>query len=226
MKEFNIIGDIAGQYNTLLALVEKMPKSATLFSVGDMVDRGKQSRQVVEYVKQNGLAVLGNHEHMMIDACDKQEFYESGAWLYNKGRTTLSSFYPDADVKDYKIIKQLCKDINTDFKEVMDWLKKLPLYHKEEALFISHAPRPAHVKLQHLKSLKSSSLEASLIWNRNTPLRIKNRTQIFGHNSHWGLRSFKDNKGLYAMCIDTSREGVLTGIHWPSMEIFQQKYLD
>lgn len=226
MKELNIIGDIAGQYKTLVALLDKMPKTAKVFSVGDMIDRGPQSRQVLEFIMQNGSAVLGNHEHMMLDACSNEKFYKKNIWLYNKGRTTLQSFYPEANIYDDVVVKQLCKNINTDYKQIMEWMKKLPLFYKEKGLFISHAPRLAGTKLSDLKDLSYSYLDYSLIWNRTEPSRVKDKIQISGHNSHWGLKYFKDNKGTYAVSIDTSRERILTGLHWPSMEIFQQEYLD
>ncbi len=35
-----IIGDVHGEYDTLLALVDKLPKDAKLIFVGDLVDRG------------------------------------------------------------------------------------------------------------------------------------------------------------------------------------------
>ncbi len=44
MKKQNhyIIGDIHAEYQTLLALVEKLPKDARLIFVGDLISRGSQ----------------------------------------------------------------------------------------------------------------------------------------------------------------------------------------
>ena len=44
MQKHYIIGDVHGEYQTLLALVEKLPKDAKLIFVGDLIDRGLQSR--------------------------------------------------------------------------------------------------------------------------------------------------------------------------------------
>jgi len=58
-----IIGDIHGEYQTLLALVAKLPKDAKLIFVGDLIDRGLQSRELVEYIRKNNHQVVrGNHE--------------------------------------------------------------------------------------------------------------------------------------------------------------------
>jgi hypothetical protein len=35
MNNYNVIGDIAGEYKTLLALLNKTPKDAELISLGD-----------------------------------------------------------------------------------------------------------------------------------------------------------------------------------------------
>ncbi len=49
--------------------------------------------------------------------------------------------------------------------------------------------------------------------------------QIAGHNSNFGLREWKFKNGKMALCIDTSASRKLTGIHLPSMKIYQQEYL-
>ena len=63
----NIISDIAGNYKTLMALLEKMPQDEEIISVGDMVDRGPRSKEVIEFFmnNENATAIMGNHEHMM-----------------------------------------------------------------------------------------------------------------------------------------------------------------
>jgi serine/threonine protein phosphatase 1 len=66
----NLIGDIQGKYRTLLALLKQMPDDDPV-SVGDMIDRGPHSMEVLEFFRNHGKALLGNHEHMMLDYfCD------------------------------------------------------------------------------------------------------------------------------------------------------------
>ena len=43
-----IIGDVHGCYNTLMELIAKLPKDAKLCFVGDLIDRGPNSKDVVE----------------------------------------------------------------------------------------------------------------------------------------------------------------------------------
>lgn len=43
--------------------------------------------------------------------------------------------------------------------------------------------------------------------------------QVFGHNSHWGL-----TRNQWAVGIDDSRKKVLTGLHYPSLTIYQESW--
>ena len=64
MKKHYIIGDVHGEYKTLLALLEKIPKDSEIIFVGDIVDRGLQTREVVALVRQRGYQVVkSNHEN-------------------------------------------------------------------------------------------------------------------------------------------------------------------
>ncbi len=66
MKHY-VIGDVHGEFDTLMALVAKLSKDAKLIFVGDLIDRGAKSKEVIEFVRQNNhLCVLGNHEELML----------------------------------------------------------------------------------------------------------------------------------------------------------------
>jgi serine/threonine protein phosphatase 1 len=87
----NIIADIGGNFDALMRLLSKMPDDKVI-SLGDMVDRGPDSKAVIDWFMSNGHAVIGNHEHMMLDHCRKTGYYESGIWELNGGCTTLASY--------------------------------------------------------------------------------------------------------------------------------------
>ena len=208
----NVIGDIAGQYKTLMALIDKMPEGETI-SVGDMVDRGPHSREVLEFFMDNDntRALMGNHEHMMLDFYKGGPQYGQRCWLSNGGRHTAKQFPDGLPV------------------EHMDFLKGLPLFIETENCLITHGFVTPSLGLEQVceEDNLASDSEISVIWGREYPERMeKYELQLAGHNSHFGLKRFSGAKGEFAVCLDTSRDNILTGIHLPSKKIYQQSYID
>ena len=135
MKQTYIIGDVHGEYDTLSKLIEKLPKEAEIIFVGDLIDRGAKSREVIELVRKNNYGcVLGNHEQLMIDyGTSFTKTYPKSTnpcfmhtWYNNGGDATLYS---------YNLIKYTggltCVENEEEmkqFKEDIEWLKTLPLY--------------------------------------------------------------------------------------------------
>lgn len=66
-----VIGDVHGHYDALSGLFEKIApdKNDEVYFLGDLIDRGPQSSQVVEFVMNNNYnCIQGNHEIMLINA--------------------------------------------------------------------------------------------------------------------------------------------------------------
>jgi len=69
MEQIYIISDVHGCYKTLLALIEQFlnKQNSKIVFVGDLVDKGKNTHDFIEFVKNNNYdCVLGNHDEMMI----------------------------------------------------------------------------------------------------------------------------------------------------------------
>ena len=204
----NVIGDVAGQFKTLMTLIEKMP-SNDIILVGDLIDRGPESNKVVEFARTtpNVKALYGNHEEMMIDYFDQTHQYDEGLWVFqNGGKPTLNSYGYDEEGNP-KVPK-----------EHLDFLRSLPLYIETDKFFISHSFWHSFLSLE--AACNPTCAEWSIVWNRMPPKR-RDKFQIAGHNSQFGLKKFDD----FAICIDTSASDILTGINTDTMEIFQQPYL-
>jgi serine/threonine protein phosphatase 1 len=70
LENIYIISDVHGCYKTLLALIDKLPnkKDSKIVFVGDLVDRGANSYDVIKFVMDyNYDCVLGNHEKMFLE---------------------------------------------------------------------------------------------------------------------------------------------------------------
>ncbi|OSQ50536.1 metallophosphoesterase [Marivita geojedonensis] len=90
---FCVIGDIHGRLDLFTTLVAALPKDTTIICVGDLVDRGDQSAQVLRFAMDNELIspLMGNHEQMMLNFLKSPET-EGRRWLRNGGLQTLASF--------------------------------------------------------------------------------------------------------------------------------------
>lgn len=97
------IGDIHGRADLLQQLHEKILSDAgdysgkkTIVYLGDYVDRGEQSRQVIELLLCDPLPgfepvyLQGNHEQAMLSFIDYPE--AAASWLSLGGRETLNSY--------------------------------------------------------------------------------------------------------------------------------------
>ena len=58
MENIYIIGDVHGCYRSLLALIEQLPRKfdSKICFVGDLIDRGPASADVVEFVRARRIA--------------------------------------------------------------------------------------------------------------------------------------------------------------------------
>jgi len=243
MESFNIISDVHGDHDSLMALVNIMP-DAPFLSVGDMIDRGRDSLKVLRFFMQKGnKAVLGNHEHMCLDLYFDRRIYHPGIWLHsqNGGYQTLRSFAED-EVDSWAYIQRLenktiTMDRATSFarrhkemfpKDVMKWLDRLPVFFRRKGLFVSHAPRHPGWKWADLAKSKEEPMRISgappnLLWNIGEPGYRKDTVQVNGHITTEEPVFFGEKGSPYSISIDTNRGygSKLTGLHWPSLEIFQ-----
>lgn len=140
--KYDIIGDIHGYSDDLLKLLKKLGYGLSekgyyyhadrqAIFVGDYIDRGNNSKQVVQIVRamqENGsaIALMGNHEYNAICFHTKGS---SGEYL--RPRTNQN-------------IKQHCATLHSFADDVflnesLDWFKQLPLFYENEYFRVIHA---------------------------------------------------------------------------------------
>jgi len=102
------IGDVHGCSHTFrkLLLEEiRVRKTDEIYCVGDYIDRGPDSKGVVDFIlelREKGYQIhtlRGNHEQIMMDSVNGEMQYD--LWIVNGGAETLKSFGVDsyADIK-------------------------------------------------------------------------------------------------------------------------------
>lgn len=99
------IGDIHGCADALRAILAAIDPRAddTMVGLGDYVDRGPGSRDVIEQLmalarRCEFVSLRGNHELMMLAA--REDVGEQSFWLQFGGRETLESYGPAATLGD------------------------------------------------------------------------------------------------------------------------------
>jgi len=264
MNNYNVVGDIAGNFLTLKALLAKMPQDAELLSLGDPNDRGPRSKEVIEFLMKNGKTVNSNHAHMFVENWQQSampgaapRYYEWDLFFYNGGNATMDSYAGTPPGKWGSLGKEVHELVPASH---IEFLEKCPMYIETSSYVFSHAPLHIRSTLESASKLGNGFAspydidlvsEFSLIWNRYVPDRphphLNGRIHIFGHNSSDMVKVYTtqfldgkkvDNEGLqvllstdnqypiYAICLDTSRGKKLTGLHLPSMTLYEQEYID
>jgi serine/threonine protein phosphatase 1 len=169
MNRIFAIGDIHGCYDQLRELIESKIKATPgdkLLFLGDYIDRGKNVKEVIDYVISlknknfNIVTLIGNHESMLVDAL---ETGDTTLWSWNGGYETLRSFGTD-------IVNDLDKKYIKFFND-LDW------YHEVgENLFV-------HAGFNDTLADPFTD-RMSMIWVRRETYRnplLVDRTIIHGH---------------------------------------------
>jgi len=129
-------------------------RSARIVTLGDYVDRGPNSRAVIEFLMQwsvpnlHLVALKGNHEAMMWEACNN--LVETKWWIENGGQETLASYGGD------------CLDVplqRTIPDRHLQWIDQLPLMHVDHHRIFVHAGVDPRIPL-HQQS------DRTLLWKR------------------------------------------------------------
>jgi serine/threonine protein phosphatase 1 len=201
------IGDIHGcrvALDAVLAAVELRPDD-TLVTLGDYIDRGPDSRGVIERLlrlrSQVKLVTLkGNHEAMLLNALDGKD---ASAWLEFGGSGTLASYGGD--------IANVPAEHRPFFHDL------LPYYETERHIFV-HANYAADIPLDEQP-------DYLLYWEHLSPWfcpprHESGKTAIVGHTAQ---RSGEVLDLGHIVCIDTYCHGGgwLTALDVESGKIWQ-----
>jgi len=183
-----IIGDVHGMLEPLEVLLQKLgfvknngayqhPKYTAIF-VGDLVDRGKHQRGVLELVRAmvehgSAKAILGNHEYYVIS------FYSINPLTQRpfKKHTPELLEYRRAFTRDYPLGSKAADDI-------INWLKSLPLFLEIGGFRVAHAAWNEEIITQLQQRIGKKGLLSTDDWQEalteGTSLKIAVTTLLQG----------------------------------------------
>ena len=168
-----VIGDVHGRDDLLVAALGEITARArsqtgTIIALGDYVDKGRQSRQVIERLLPgigggwNLVALKGNHDAMMVEGL--RDPSKLAAWLEKGGDAALASYGGDPAAVPQAHI---------------GWLDRLPLTHVDAHRLYVHAGVEPGVPLDRQS-------ETTLLWKRypkGNPDGFGERHVVHGHDN-------------------------------------------
>ncbi|MFP4555229.1 MAG: metallophosphoesterase family protein [Bacteroidales bacterium] len=171
-----VIPDLHGCLVTLKHLLEEklaVSKSDKLYFLGDYIDRGPLSAQLVDYLlnlKDKGYSIStlkGNHEQMLLDSLSSKIDYKN--WILNTGYLTL---------KSYKGILGEVFEFPDDLPDRhMLFYKNLPYYFEVDNYLLVHGG----INYQAKEPLLDTK---AMLWNRPESVPhdfLPGKTIIHGH---------------------------------------------
>lgn len=211
-----IVGDIHGDIESLNRLLTLLNLSNLdeLYLLGDMIDRGTSSAEVVDLVRKNNYKpILGNHELYLIRAY--KDIYFKRFYKQIGGKSTINSY------------KSMYADTwKTALKDDIKWLLTLPLCRDLGDIFLIHAGVNPKKLLHQQTEEDLTSIRGKFHYS---PARYFNdKTIIVGHTithtfPHVSAGELAAGNGWIG--IDTStysdKSGWLTALDYDNKLVYQ-----
>lgn len=202
MRTF-VIGDIHGCYDELMALIAKagLSDADRLIALGDIVDRGNQSKEVYEYLKNrtNCIVLMGNHERK----------HQKGILSYAQ-----------------EIVKV---QFGPGYESFLNWLDSLGYYYETDEAIIVHAFFEHDIALQQQKEeVLCGATSGDRYLSKKYPegkywldFYTGEKPVIYGHHVVGDLPKIHNN--TYGIDTGACHGGYLTAIELPGFIIHQVK---
>lgn len=217
------IGDIHGCIKSLKKMVEErllLEPEDMLFLMGDYIDRGPDSKGVLDYMLQlleSGYDIhplRGNHEDMLLNAAE--DLAARGLWYGNGGWGTMREF----GVETPKEIPQ----------RYLDFLFSLPFMYLLDDYVLVHAG----LDFRKVDPITESTPQ-DLLWARDykaDPAKLAGRTLITGH-TRTPLFEIKESLATNHIRLDNGcyskgeiGYGALVALNLDARELLVQKNID
>ncbi|MBK9001040.1 MAG: serine/threonine protein phosphatase [Myxococcales bacterium] len=244
------IGDIHGELGHLRKLMAKLPRldtEDTLVFLGDYIDRGPHSKQVVEYVRYlpkmiqaKVVALRGNHEDAWLRV-RRHRWPEFVRPPHHGCLPAYRSFInaPVAVTGQEPIAEEREAFESGRFfpRRIVEWLEKLPYWYEDAHAIYVHAGLPPGPNGDFLHPSQLPHPPVQLLWLRDEHFfrNYRGKRVVFGHTCtdllppELSQHTPDDPKDLWAgenvIGIDTGcgRNGFLTCVELPSLTVYESR---
>jgi serine/threonine protein phosphatase 1 len=209
-----VIGDVHGHFDGLCKLIEfcQLVADDRLYFLGDVIDRGPKSAEVVKWIREREYpCLMGNHEVMLLASFNDGDIDEIALrhWLPSGGDTTLLS-YGDAGVP----------------QDDLDWFASLPPYLDLGDIFLVHAGVDPFLSLEHQNNDQFCWIREKFLSN-HFPY-FPDKTIVTGHTITFtlpGVRPGEIAQGPGWIDIETGayhrKSGWMTGLDLTNAIVYQ-----
>lgn len=198
MKRTIMISDIHGcmeQFNEMLHLVKYNSKYDQLILLGDYVDRGPDSKEVVEKVIElvrdhNAIAIRGNHDQRLVDLIRNDNISIRTKFLEHGGIETLRSYCNNNEISN-NYLDQARETIEALYGYQIEFLSKLPLYHEDDNHIYVHAGlNPEFIDWKNQPEhdfmyMKEKFIQHRFHLNKRVVFGHTRTVDIHGHSDIW-----------------------------------------
>ncbi|MGT2866263.1 metallophosphoesterase [Streptococcus fryi] len=182
-----VVGDVHGKHQLLLDILKNWESKQQLIFLGDLIDRGEDSKSCLETVKQlveeeKAICLTGNHEKMFLSYLDDPE-NRYNHYHRNGGDSTINSLLGrslDEAVDPHEDAKAILKDRS----DLVAFVRALPYYHETEDYIFVHAGINLELDDWH------DTTEHDMVWIRESFYKGVNKTGktiVFGHTPTYYL---------------------------------------
>lgn len=203
------LSDIHGCYKELCDVLNKLnlKSTDTLIFMGDYVDRGPNSKQVLNKIIElkkyyNVIALKGNHEDMMYRSLREESAKDYRIWMNNGGLDTIRSYYD--------LLESFPSELDSEMESHLDFIESLDLYYETDTHIFVHASPELTVPL-------GEQPERNLIWRRPQNedegfnyTHVSNKIIVSGHTAQKSGVPLKLSDKNYLIDTGCFFTGVLT----------------
>jgi serine/threonine protein phosphatase 1 len=204
------VGDIHGRLDLLMRAIEAVEAHGKghhfrIVMLGDYIDRGPDSRGVIEFLIANAtrlkmVCLKGNHEAMMVEAIKSADAKLQAHWLRYGGLETMKSYgWTWRRTPDFSIVP----------REHLEWMAARPVTTRDrERIFV-------HAGLEPEKELHRQD-EAACLWIREKFLEANldkvGLHVVHGHTPEWSRKTRPAEPELLAHRTNLDTGAYYTGV--------------